>query len=244
MFTLQRLPATIEVAGRTLPLIATRHPRARTIRLRPCPLTASIRLTLPPRGGTAQALALLRSHQNWLAAQVAGWPAPLPFRPGAILPFDGSSLTLHHDPSAPLRPQLERHSLIIGGPEAGLADRTHRWLKARAREALTTETHRLAAEVGRPVSAVTLSDPRARWGSCNARTARIAYSWRLILAPPWVRSAVVAHEVAHLLHPHHGPAFWREVATLNPDAARSKAWLRQHGRALHMVGATAWGRLR
>ncbi|MEJ0066966.1 MAG: YgjP-like metallopeptidase domain-containing protein [Caulobacteraceae bacterium] len=39
------------------------------------------------------------------------------------------------------------------------------------------------------------------------------------MAPPAVADYVAAHECAHLLHPHHGPAFWAE----NPPPDRRRA---------------------
>ena len=65
--------------------------------------------------------------------------------------------------------------------------------------------------------------------------ARIAYSWRLILAPPLVRNNVVAHEVAHLVHANHGPEFHALLRQLDPNGRRER-WLEGHGAALHWVG--------
>ena len=126
---------------------------------------------------------------------------------------------------------LTRHGdrLVAGGDPATLPGRTTRWLKAAALAELTRATRALAATIDRPVAAVRIGDPAARWGSCGQ--GRIAYSWRLILAPPAVRASVVAHEVAHLVHPNHGADFWALAAALNGgDPAPQRAWLK-----------TAWG---
>ncbi len=86
---------------------------------------------------------------------------------------------------------------------------------------------------------VGVGDPATRWGSC-ATTGAIRYSWRLILAPPAVRQSVVAHEVAHLVHPNHGPAFWALAAELTAgDLTAARAWLKAHGAALHWIGRAA-----
>ena len=77
----------------------------------------------------------------------------------------------------------------------------------------------------------------SRWGSC-ASTGTIRYSWRLILAPAFVRRATVAHEVAHLVHMNHAPAFHALVAEiLGSDPRPARAWLRREGAALHRFGA-------
>jgi len=233
------LPANIEVAGRTLPLIAKRYSTARGIKLKPCPLTASVKLSLPATGGIREALALIKSHQGWLEAQIARWPAPLPFAPGARIPFSGDDILLDWDQGRPLRPSLAEDRLLLGGPLAGVADRTHRFLKQRARAALTPNTQALAQQLDRPLTRITLGDPQTRWGSCNARTGTINYSWRLILMPEWVRHAIIVHEAAHLVHPNHGPKFWKLVSELNGHASESHRWLARHGRDLHAVGRGA-----
>jgi hypothetical protein len=55
------------------------------------------------------------------------------------------------------------------------------------------------------------------------------FSWRLAMAPPEVLDYVAAHEVAHLVRMDHSAAFWRVVATLCPQYALHRAWLRREG---------------
>ena len=76
---------------------------------------------------------------------------------------------------------------------------------------------------------------RCRWGSCSPR-GQLSFSWRLILAPRHVIDYVVAHEVAHLKELNHGPRFWKLTAELTRDVEGARAWLNQHGPALHRYG--------
>jgi len=224
------------ISGRELPLVVERRAAAKGVRLRADPVQGVVRLGLPARGGTAAAVKLLGDHQAWLGAQVARWPAPTPFVPGASIPFDGGILYLEWAPGNARAPRREGDLLFVGGPQALLAGRTLRWLKAAALAELTPATHLHAAAVGRAVTQVRVGDPRARWGSCATTAGRIAYSWRLILAPPLVRNNVVAHEVAHLVHANHGAGFHALLGELDPNARAAKAWLRTHGAGLHWVG--------
>jgi predicted metal-dependent hydrolase len=48
---------------------------------------------------------------------------------------------------------------------------------------------------------------------------------------------LAAHEVAHLVHADHSPAYWSVVERLVGDHRPFRAWLRSHGAALHAVGA-------
>jgi hypothetical protein len=229
------VPDEIEVNGRVLPLVVRRYRAARGVKMRACAVSGSVRLSLPARGGERQALALLESHSGWLAGQVARWPQSVRLAPGALVPFEGGQLLIDWDAARGLRVVRDGKRLLVGGPLAGVGDRVKRWLMTAARARLLAETERFAAEIGRPVAAVRLADPKGRWGSCNKVSARINYSWRLVMAPPDVLRSVVAHEVAHLVHADHGRDFWALVATLDAAATPSKRWLARHGRGLHLV---------
>ena len=59
-------------------------------------------------------------------------------------------------------------------------------------------------------------------------------NWRLVQAPDFVRRSVVAHEVAHLVHFDHSPAFHALLGELfEGDIEVANHWLSQHGRTLY-----------
>lgn len=217
-------------------LIVTRHARARRMRLSIDPRRGSVRLTLPPRQPLAEAQAWVAEKRGWIEAQLATLAQPVPFADGTVLEVAGEALTIRHDPAASARPKFTGSILTVGGDPVLLPTRARRWLMARALELLERETQVLAARHGLSVGRVSVGDPHGRWGSCNAN-GDIRYSWRLILAPPDVLRATVAHEVAHLVHMHHGPAFHAEVARLfGRSPAAERAWLKRHGAGLHWIG--------
>ena len=229
----------LELAGRRVAVAVTRNARARRISLRADAVHGVVRLTLPPRTPLREGAALIAAQHDWLTVRIAAWPAPLPFEPGALIPFEGGDLILDWDDAHPRGVRHSGTALRIGGPPNTLPGRTTRWLRAQALDRLDRETRALAAQIGKPVGAVSVRDPASRWGSC-ATNGAIAYSWRLILAPAWVRQSVVAHEVAHLAHHNHGPEFWalvRQLADVAPGT--SKRWLTAHGAGLHWVGRSA-----
>ncbi len=59
---------------------------------------------------------------------------------------------------------------------------------------------------------VKLSEQKQVWGTCD-KDGTIRINWYLIHAPLAVLEYVVAHELVHLLHRHHGDTFWE---TLEP----------------------------
>jgi predicted metal-dependent hydrolase len=106
------------------------------------------------------------------------------------------------------------------------------WLRERAREAIDAAIERHAPLIGAAPTAVTLRDPRSRWGSCS-RKGRISLSWRLILAPAEALESVVVHELCHLKVFGHGPRFRALLASRVPDHATWRRWLHVHATELH-----------
>lgn len=213
-----------------------RNARARRARLSVDSATGRVRLVLPPRASLKTALAWAAGKADWIAAQRARLPRPVPFEPGGTFPFGDGELMIAWEEATSRRIVQEGDVLRCGGPLDGLSRRIELWLKREALRVLSTETAEFAARAGVTVTKVAVGDPRTRWGSC-ASGGTIRYSWRLILMPAYVRRSTVAHEVGHRLHMNHGPQFHRVVALLDEnDPARSHAWLRANGAALHWVG--------
>jgi len=223
----------------TQPIEVRRHPRARRYRLFVDPTTGNVRLTLPPRAALKHALTWAEAQRGWIAQQQARLPAAQPFVPGAAVPFGNAVLTIDWDASAPRRIERIGDCLRVGGPAETVNARVVAWLKRQALARLSEDTAEIAARAGVSVARVAIGDARARWGSCTSSGA-IRYSWRLILAPDFVRRAVVAHELAHRVHLHHGPVFHALAAELLGDSpAAANAWLRRYGPSLHWLGRSS-----
>ena len=91
---------------------------------------------------------------------------------------------------------------------------------------LAPRAARLAARYGlpRPRSVRWVSNQEARWGSCSMATGDIRLSDRLGGYPPWVIDYVLVHELAHLRHGDHSPAF-RRLVDRYPRAERARGFL-------------------
>ena len=118
----------------------------------------------------------------------------------------------------------ERHwvDTMLGRLAAG--DRRRRpddaQLSARAR-ALSA---RYLADTARPMSVRWVGNQMSRWGSCTPADGTIRVSERLKGMPGYVLDYVLLHELAHLLVPGHGPAFWRLLASY-PRLERARGFL-------------------
>jgi len=76
------------------------------------------------------------------------------------------------------------------------------------------------------VADVTFStNQTSRWGSYSLRTRRVRLNAALRQMPSWVLEAVVAHELAHVVHPNHSPAFWKLLREVCAETDRARAFL-------------------
>lgn len=198
-----------------------------------------VRLTLPPRAPLAPAYAWAESKRGWIEAQLAKVPAGTAIVPGMTISAGGVPVMLEWSPSHPRNPHKQDGRLLVGGPLEMVAPRVLRWLQREAKALLTLETHDFAVKAGVSIASVGIGDPMSRWGSC-ASSGAIRYSWRLYLAPDFVRRATVAHEVAHRVHMDHSPRFHALVATLlGVDPKPARIWLRANAGSLHGFGRAA-----
>ena len=246
--------------GRTRTLTIQRRASVRGLRLTVDPRDATVRLTLDTRAPLRPALAWAAGKRAWVEVELARLPAATPIVPGLVFGLGDAEVVVHWSFDFRRTPNFvspvkagthlptigqeigsrfrgnDEVMLQLGGPRDQLAARTLRFLRAQALSILEAETRELAAAHGIAIGRVSVGDPKTRWGSCAA-SGDIRYSWRLILAPAFVRRATVAHEVAHRLHMNHGRDFHAFAAKLTgEDPARSRRWLRANGASLHWFG--------
>ena len=203
-----------------------RSARTRRFSLRVSRMDGRVTLTLPPRAREGEAMAFAATQEAWLRRALAGLPAVAGVTLGTEVPVEGRMLRMTAGAGRVVR--IEGDALLVPGDAAQAGRRVQAFLKALARTRLAAASDRYAALVGRSFVAMSLRDPRSRWGSCTADGA-LMYSWRLVMAPPDVLDYVAAHEVAHLVEMNHSPAFWAVVARLRPDWQRQRDWLRTRG---------------
>jgi predicted metal-dependent hydrolase len=67
-------------------------------------------------------------------------------------------------------------------------------------------------------------DMESQWGSCTMAERSIRIASRVASFPSWVLDYLLVHELAHLVHGDHSPAFW-EVVARYPRAERARGYL-------------------
>ena len=223
----------IRIGDDAWPVRVVRHAQSRRYRLVFDAARGELRLTVPRRASERAALKWAGEQQVWLVEQVGKALRPVLVGPGASVPFRGIDRQVDWSPAAPRAIRLDDNSLSVGGPPETVGRRIERWLKGQALDLVERESREIAAGAGLSVGRVGVGDPRSRWGSCT-HDGDLRYSWRLVMAPDHVRRATVAHEVAHLRHMDHGPAFHALVNELHDgDVTAARGWLRREGRGLH-----------
>jgi predicted metal-dependent hydrolase len=228
----------IELNGRTVPIVLRRHPTARRLTLRLAPDGSEVRITLPQWARGQEAIAFAHARHDWLEAQHARIPQRTAPGPGSALAFRGQEVRIAWDEGAPRRPALSGEVVRIGGPKAGLEARLKRWLEGEALSLFEADLADYVAAAGLAPVPVGLSRAQRRWGSCSdggeKGARRIRINWRLVQAPDFVRRSVVAHEVAHLVHFDHSPAFHALLGRIyEGEIGEADRWLKQHGRSLY-----------
>lgn len=161
-------------------------------------------------------------------AQVNQW------HEGMLLPYMGKQLRLRILGYPATARVTDQQLWLPAHPCATLQTAVLGWYRCAALADFQARLQRFLPLLRHGPSNLLLSNARTRWGSCT-RDGVVRLNWRLIQAPAPQIDYVLAHELAHLAHLDHSPAFWREVARLYPDFARARASLREHGQGYHRV---------
>lgn len=231
----QRLPP--EAVG--VPARLSVNPRARRLSIRVDGRAGEAVLIAPSERKLGDVVAFARTKAQWMRERLAERPEGAPLEPGAIVALFGRPVRLAATGgagAAQLTEDVDGPLIVSGGEGAAFARRIENLFKRVARETLQARTDFHLRALGlRPVK-ISIADPKSRWGSCSPHNRSIRYSWRVIMAPHAVIDYLAAHEVAHLVHADHSPAYWSVVQRLVGDHRPHRKWLRDNGPALHAVG--------
>jgi len=186
----------------------------------------------------------VREKSHWVQQKLAQQEQQLSalphyiFTDGSTVPYlgEGLKLVVHKQTKADVV-RYGAQLLVILSSRSRLPDEQQArrlvcaWYQERAQALLQSKTDAAAAYLGLRHQGVSVKATRSKWGHCTAQGA-IQYNWQILLAPEAIVDYLVAHEVSHLVHHNHSPAFWAVVASLCPDYKNRRAWLKHHGMQL------------
>lgn len=105
-------------------------------------------------------------------------------------------------------------------------------LKQQAKQHLSSLAQQKSQLLGVKLNKITIRDTTSRWGSCSS-AGNLNFSFRIIMAPPFVSDYIVSHEVAHLVEFNHSKNFWALVDSLTPYRIKAEEWLLKHKYTLY-----------
>jgi hypothetical protein len=147
------------------------------------------------------------------------------------VPFRGGFVSLSIDPSAPPgRLVLAGGRLVAGaGPgtsSTSLGASTAAWLARSAGDGIVPLVSRYSSIIGVKPSGIRVRSMKTLWGSCSQRGV-VTFNWQLAFFPDRVLEYAVVHELCHLVHRGHGPAFWELVGRVMPGFEEHRDFLRR-----------------
>ena len=200
--------------------------------------TRGLRVAAPHKALLADIERMILTNARWVLAKLAQWQHPEHGKTRAWtladpLPLFGVERRFE---VAPGKPGLAIFDdlLILTVPrpddETDARERLISLVKEEARRHFTTRLAHYSGEFGAAMPALRLTRAATRWGSCARDPAgehRVSLNWRMVHLAPRLIDYVIAHEVAHLKHMHHGPRFWAAVERLYPDYEAARAEMRK-----------------
>ena len=180
-------------------------------------------------------LKFVEQKRRWLERFFQNAPQKHRLKSGDTLEFlDKTVVIIHYDTIRANKFVLNdngNYTLFVGGDATMLESRVRNFIKSE----LLQEIKKLIRTTPRDFwpKRICLRDTSSRWGSCST-TGTMSFSWRLAFAPYAVMRYVVMHELSHVKHMDHSPAFWAQVRELYGfGVERAKRWLTQNGAKLH-----------
>ncbi|MEO1205009.1 MAG: SprT family zinc-dependent metalloprotease [Pseudomonadota bacterium] len=231
------------------PVEVRRHPKARRLTLRVSRTRRAVVVTLPTQCDLVEAGSFVHRHIDWVRERLGNIPEPVPFQNKICMPLRGEvhRVVFLGEKTTPPVTRVEHLSptgtdvgasypeIHVGGCHEFAPRRMRDWLFSEAKSDLDACVVFHAKRLGVRAKRLAIRDQTSRWGSCSSNGS-LSFSWRLIMAPPFVLEYVAAHEVAHLREMNHGPNFWALVQQTMPRMEEAKTWLQVYGMDLHRYG--------
>lgn len=224
--------------GRRIEIQRVRDPRARRLRLAVDERGA--RLTLPPRASLVAGERFVAEHGDWLARQLAlhrDDPEFAPLQPGISdrLPLRGERVPLRWCEGRYARLALDDDGVVAQLPPRAGAAVLRRALRdfyeAQARTDVGRWLPGHLATLPRAPTRIRFKVMSSQWGSLAPDDA-MSLDLSLVLGSPAAFEYVLVHELCHLLHRDHSPAFWRAVQARFPAWRGQREYFHAQGRRL------------
>lgn len=99
-------------------------------------------------------------------------------------------------------------------------------LYQRAKELIPLKVEHYAHLMGVTPTAIKITSAQKRFGSCSGKNS-LCFSYRIMMYPEAAIDYVIVHELAHIRHHDHSPAFYAFVRSILPDFKEREAMLKE-----------------
>jgi predicted metal-dependent hydrolase len=99
------------------------------------------------------------------------------------------------------------------------------WLRERAKRILEPMARDMAHELNLELGRVSIRNQQARWGSCSS-SGNVSLNLKLLFVSPDQLRYVLLHELCHIEHLNHSPAFWTLVSDHDPEFGKVRLSMR------------------
>lgn len=224
---------TIQINGLAVQVIRSSRRKTMAIKIQ----EDKVSLHLPKRMPLWLAKQFVSRKQEWIQRKLMHYQQRSParqFTQGELQPFTGSRypLNLLINNCQPAQLHFDQQHFTLTAPK-GTEQQTYRelficWYRQQAEALLSERTRQLSQQTGLVPGKIQIKSYKSRWGSCNIK-GDIQLNWQLIQAPWHIIDYVIIHELCHLQHHNHSPAFWELVGSIDPNYPAHRAWLKQYG---------------
>ncbi len=123
-------------------------------------------------------------------------------------------------------PWIEKHLASLPPPRPQPTKAEIEALRARAKAEIPPRVDYYAALMGLTPASVKITAARKRFGSCSNKNG-LCFSLYLMQYPPEAIDYVIVHELAHIRHKNHSPAFHALIARYLPDHRERREMLKR-----------------
>ncbi len=200
--------------------------RAKYVRLK-ASLKGGLELTIPRRFNRNKIPAILEENRHWIEKQFIKIRSQLETSDQDILPTQIALLAIdqiwhiHYiqsDTKLKIISRPHQELVLVGDIKNKTLSKKllAAWVKNHAQQYLLTQLSEVSKETKLIYKKATIRGQESRWGSCSTEKA-INLNYKLLFLPPHLVTHVMIHELCHTVYLNHSVAFWRLVASFDPN---------------------------
>lgn len=234
---------SVQIGRRTIDYRVRESDRAKRKRIEVTP--QGVEVIVPGGTATGDVESFVDSRRRWLhnkteelqtELQALQRRTPEGLHSGAKILFRDRHLRLRVEPADISKPELTYRTAFDVRVPKGMDDdaqseAVQRLVRGWMEERLLDDAREVIRRRGRPHGLepvdVQVKELKTLWGSCG-RDDVLRLDRKLARVPKPVFEYVMVHELCHLRHRDHSPAFWVLVKRVLPSYEERKEWLEEH----------------